>query len=98
MRAVLTGGACASIHSSGAYRSVDLDFVLQGPADPASVRRAMAGIGFELRGNQFLHPETDYYVEYPPGPLAIGNDYSIRPHALTTGDGEILCLSATDSC
>jgi hypothetical protein len=98
IRAVLTGGACASIHSHGAYESVDLDFVLQGSAEPASVRRAMEEIGFELRGNQFVHRETDYYVEFPPGPLAIGNDYGVVPAVLPVTGGSIRCLSFTDSC
>ena len=31
VRAILTGGACASLHTRGAYLSRDMDFILAGP-------------------------------------------------------------------
>ena len=34
IRAVLTGGACATIYSKGEYQSSDLDFVLQSAITP----------------------------------------------------------------
>jgi hypothetical protein len=58
----------------------------------------MLEIGFELKGNQFFHPRSVYYVEFPPGPLAIGNDYSVQPIILPVPGGALLGLSATDSC
>lgn len=98
VRAVLTGGACASIYTRGAYQSVDLDFVLQGPVPPESLDRAMNTIGFARRGTQYFHPSARFYVEFPPGPLGIGSDYDIRPIDRRTGQRGLLLLSATDSC
>lgn len=98
VRAVLTGGACASIYTRGAYQSVDLDFVLQGLVPPKSLDRAMKTIGFARRGNQYFHASARFYVEFPPGPLAIGSDYDIRPVTRRIGGAGIFLLSATDSC
>ena len=44
IRAILTGGACASIHSEGAYLSEDIDFILQGRVLPAELDAAMAAV------------------------------------------------------
>jgi hypothetical protein len=49
LRAVLSGGGCASIYTSGSYQSVDLDFVLKGPGSPAQLDKAMAGLSFRHR-------------------------------------------------
>lgn len=38
------------------------------------------------------------YVEFPRGPLAIGDDYQIVPVTRSTAAGRALVLSATDSC
>ncbi|HEX9286531.1 MAG TPA: hypothetical protein VF999_04610 [Thermoanaerobaculia bacterium] len=32
IRAVLTGGACAALHTAGGYQSEDVDFILQSAA------------------------------------------------------------------
>lgn len=98
LRAVLSGGACASIYSGGVYQSVDLDFILQGRASPRQLDEAMAGVGFYRRGNQYFHPKARFYVEFPPGPLSIGSDYKIEPVEMRLSGRTLLCLSATDSC
>lgn len=54
--------------------------------------------GFRRSGNQYVHPETPLYVEFPPGPLAIGGDYHVEPIRLKLRRGHIWALSATDSC
>lgn len=98
IRAVLTGGACASLHSGGAYASFDVDLVLAGPATQAGLDRAMATVGFVRRGDRYTHPRARFYVEFPRGPLAIGSDFRIRPVERRGPHGRILVLSATDSC
>jgi hypothetical protein len=98
IRGVLTGGACVSLYTRGAYHSKDVDFVL-----PASVRRdelddAMAAAGFARHGDRYEHPRTPFYVEFPPGPLAIGEDLAIRAAEIRRSGGRVLALSATDCC
>jgi hypothetical protein len=98
IRAVLTGGACASLYTKGAYQSVDVDFILVGPVTQAAFDAAMASVGFARRGDRYVHPRVRFYVEFPRGPLAIGDDYRIDPVERRTRYGRFLALSATDSC
>ena len=96
--AVLTGGACASIHSDGAYTSNDLDYVLRNAVRQETLEKAMAEIGFTLKGDRFVHPEVQFWVEFPRGPLAVGSDYKIHPTLVRGPAGRTLALSPTDSC
>lgn len=98
IRAVLSGGGCASIYTSGSYQSVDLDFVIQGAGTQKTLDEAMASVGFERRAEQYLHPQSRYYVEFPPGPLGIGADYRIEPAEMRSGTAKLRLLSPTDSC
>ncbi len=98
IQAVLTGGACASVHTAGAYSSVDADFVLIGEVTRHDLDQALAGLGFRRSGDRYIHPETEFYVEFPRGPLAIGADDRIRPVEYAAGPRRCLALSATDSC
>ena len=96
--AVLTGGACASIYSTGAYVSHDLDFIVRAGGTRAGVDAALAATGFKRKGDRYLHPATAFFVEFPRGPLSIGDDTNIRPVSLTLDRTTISALSPTDSC
>ena len=94
--AVLTGGACASLYIRGAYLSSDLDFVLTSATD-RELDRAMKNIDFERAAKLYRHPETEFFVEFLPGPLGIGRDLDIHPVPWRQ-DTTLRILSATDSC
>jgi hypothetical protein len=96
--AVLTGGACATIYSKGAYQSHDLDFIIRSGGTRRSLDVAMASVGFRRDGDRYVHPATPFFVEFPRGPLAIGEDVAITPVELTVGGGRTLALSSTDAC
>jgi hypothetical protein len=98
VRAVLTGGACASLHTGGRYISRDMDFIVVGGATQDRLDRAMASVGFRRRGDRYLHPRVRFYAEFPRGPLAIGRDHQVKPVQRRTRYGRALVLSATDSC
>jgi hypothetical protein len=95
---VLTGGACATLYSKGAYQSHDLDFIVTGPGSRRAVDHAMASVGFTRDGDRYVHRRTTFFVEFPRGPLAIGDDLDIRPVRLKLPGGSTLALSATDAC
>ena len=42
LRAILSGGGCASIYTAGMYQSVDLDFIIEGPGTQSTLEEAMA--------------------------------------------------------
>lgn len=98
IRAVLTGGACASLYTRGAYQSVDVDFIVSGPVTREALDAAMASVGFRRRRDRYVHPRLRFYVEFPRGPLAVGGDFRIRPVEHPHGRARTLALSATDSC
>lgn len=98
IRAVLTGGACANLYSDGAYASLDADFVLLAPCTTDELDRAMAKLGFARRKDRYVHPDLEFFVEFPRGPLGIGEDVQIRPVLQSRGTRKTLALSATDAC
>jgi hypothetical protein len=78
--------------------SEDLDLIIQSAATQRQLDDAMAGIGFTRRAAQYFHDKTDFFVEFPRGPLTIGHDVRIEPIVLKIGRGRVLAISATDSC
>lgn len=98
IRAVLTGGACVSLHTDGTYVSKDIDFVIEGGPGPGELDAALAEIGFRQDGDRYVHPDIPFYVEFPPGPLAVGGDVNIRPVDVRGPTGSAYALSPTDAC
>lgn len=98
IRAVLTGGACATIYSEGVYQSEDLDMILLSSPTQQALDRAMAVPGFVRRRDSYEHPDSPFFVEFPRGPLSIGSDLLVRPAALLIAGVRVALLSATDSC
>lgn len=95
INSVLSGGAVVSIYTNNAYESDDLDFI--SPASTSKIAEAMASLGFDRKGRMFVHPQSRYYVEFPAGPLAIGDEL-IRPNEVgvkRTGAGTIRLLTPT---
>ena len=70
--AVLSGGAVVSIYTNNQYESSDLDFVSS--EGTSRIARAIASLGFKREGRMFSHPRTQLFVEFPAGPLAIGDE------------------------
>jgi len=98
IRAVLTGGACATLYSEGEYQSSDLDFILTSAVKPGQLDAVMDTIGFRRTGNHFEHPRAPFIVEFPAGPLGIGSDIDVRPVVYWIRGVSVRTLSATDSC
>jgi hypothetical protein len=98
IRAVLTGGACANLYSGGAHLSLDADFVLVEPCTTDELDRPLSDLGFERRRDRYVHRRMPFVVEFPRGPLGIGEDFRIRPVWLRRRGARALALSATDAC
>ena len=98
IRGVLTGGACASLYSAGAFHSVDVDIVLEGTPTVEAVDAALSPLGFKRRRDRYVHSTVPFFVEFPRGPLGIGEDFKIRPVWRARRGARALALSATDAC
>ena len=93
---VLVGGAVVSIYTSGLYESGDLDFILT-DMFVKKLPEYMKDIGFARKGRHFVHPECSHlFIEFPKGPLEIGDDLSIVPEEVTVDGVKIKILSPTD--
>ena len=88
----LTGGACVAIWSKGAYTSNDLDFVEQGLVPRREIRGVLRGLGFSESARYFTHPDTTFFIEFPSGPLAVGDEpvHEFSERRLSTGTLRLL--------
>lgn len=93
---VLSGGAVVSIYCGNKYVSLDLDLVNIHSAKMSTLREFMMGIGFLEERRYFKHPDTNYFVEFPPGPLSIGNEPVKRVDDLEFSTGLLRIISPTD--
>jgi hypothetical protein len=97
----LSGGACAEIYSNKKYVTGDLDFVVNymWPGNDKIIKKVMAVLGFVKNGRIYLNENDSvaYSVEFPPGPLSIGEENQIVPVEITLKTGNLSLLSATDS-
>lgn len=78
--------------------SVDVDFVLAESSSAEALDKAMAPLGFNRHRDRYVHPDTAFYVEFPRGPLGIGEDLHIRPVWRSRRGARTLALSPTDAC
>jgi hypothetical protein len=94
--AVLSGGASVAIYSDGQYVSMDIDLVNAKFAARKKIVEAMKEIGFTETGRHFGHPDTDYFVEFQPGPLSIGDKSIDEVSELSFDTGILRIISPTD--
>jgi hypothetical protein len=71
---VLSGGATVAIYSNNEYVSNDIDLIDIHFADGKKLKLAMEEIGFRAAGRSFEYPDTQLFVEFPPGPLSAGDE------------------------
>jgi hypothetical protein len=93
---VLSGGGCVSIYAEGKYVSYDLDFIENLSSGRRKLKRVLADIDFKEEGRYFRHQDTEYFLEFPAGPLAVGNEPPQSLRVLCFETGELTALSPTD--
>ena len=95
--ATLSGGAAVSIFTDNEYESYDLDFVSSARAE--TIEATISPLGFRRArdGRHFEHANTEWLLEFPPGPLAFG-DVPVREgdmDAVATEYGPLRIVSPT---
>jgi hypothetical protein len=95
-RAVLTGGSAATYYAPDAYQSGDLDFVVTVRGTEGEA--ALSSLGFARKGDFYRHPRSHFLLEFPNGPLAVGDDLIETWSTVRRGDEVLYVLSPTDSC
>jgi len=95
--AVLTGGSAATFYAPADYQSLDLDFVITLRAPDGSGAQALLDVGYRLEGDYYVHSEWPFPLEFPPGPLMVGQDHIVH-WSTHRRDGQLLhVLTPTDS-
>lgn len=94
--AVLSGGAAVQIYTENAYLTPDLDFVTS--ARHQDLEPVMSKLGFmrvKDTPRYYKHPASDYYVEFPAGPVAVGSKVLYQWGRVDTPAGSIIILTPT---
>ncbi len=93
---VLVGGACVSIYTNEKHASHDLDFI--SPHSHESISDSLAEIGFQKEGRYFTHINSKLYVEFPTGPVAIGNQTPIKPEGELKVKNTVIQMYSPTQC
>ncbi len=93
--AVLGGGGAVTHYSENEYMSTDLDFITV--ARNKEIAPVVAELGFSPEGKDFYHPESQFFLEFPPGPLSFGDQYvdSSQTTILKTKYGSVRIITPT---
>ena len=93
---VLSGGSCVSIYSRDRYVSMDLDLVNARFVSRSEIKVVMERLGFTEENRYFRHTDNALMVEFPPGPLGVGDEPVKQIDEITTATGVLRIISPTD--
>ncbi len=99
--ATLSGGSAVSAYTENRYESAGLDFVTTALGE--DLAPVLEPLGFVHTGKPrlsvFEHPDTEWYLEFSPAPLAFGGHYVdvSQCAVLSTPAGKIRVIKSTHS-
>lgn len=93
---VLSGGAVVGIYSQGDYVSKDIDLVNARFTKMERINRVMETLSFYSVGRHFEHPDSEHIIEFPPGPLTLGDERVDITNQLIFETGMLEILTPTD--
>jgi hypothetical protein len=96
IQVVLSGGSVVSFYSSNKYISKDLDLINTSFSRRSKIKAVMERLGFHEQGRYFLHPETTFFIEFPDGPLSVGEEPVKEISEFELSTGTLRVLSPTD--
>ena len=93
--AVLGGGGAVTQYSNNEYMSNDLDFITV--ARNKVIAPVVAKLGFKPQGKDFVHANSKYFLEFPPGPLSFGDRYvdTSETSTINTKYGQLRIITPT---
>lgn len=97
IKTVLSGGSCVEIYSEGKYTSDDIDLVDRFNGGHTKIKNVMVQLGFKEHNRYFVHEDTRYFIEFPRGPLGVG-DAPITEIASRENETGILRLLTPNDC
>ncbi len=94
---VLSGGSCVEIYSQGKYTSDDIDLIDRFNGGHTQIKNVMIKLGFKEHNRYFVHEDTPLFIEFPRGPLGVG-DAPVNEISLKEEDTGILKLLTPTDC
>ena len=94
--AVLTGGSAATYYAPQAYQSEDADFIVTLKADSVAAATVIRDLGYSNHGGTYKHGNNPFTLEFPPGPLAIGDELITEYDTVRREDQTLYLISRTD--
>lgn len=96
IQVVLSGGSVVSFYSSNKYISKDLDLINTSFSRRSKIKAVMDKLGFHEQGRYFIHSETTFFIEFPDGPLSVGEEPVKEISEFELSTGTLRVLSPTD--
>ena len=93
---VLSGGSCVEIYSQGDYTSQDMDFINKYNEKKSKIKQVMLNLGFYEYERYFVHDDITHIIEFPPGPLGVGDAPVDKISSIKTKSGVLTILTPTD--
>jgi len=95
---VLSGGCCVEIYSKGRYTSDDIGLIDRFNGGHRKIKQIMEKLGFKeyKMKRYFVHEDTSLFIEFPRGPLGVGDAPVKEIATRTTETGSLKLLIPTD--
>ncbi len=84
------------IYSRGEYTSFDLDLINQYNEQYKKIHAVMKELGFVEYNRYFTHKDTELFIEFPSGPLGVGDAPVDDIAEIETEAGVLRLLTPTD--
>jgi hypothetical protein len=78
------------------YLTKDIDMVNTNYKKPQVLHEAMSKLGFYKKGRIFVNPSTAISVEFPSGPLSVGDETVAKTTIVQVATGNIPILEVSD--
>jgi hypothetical protein len=93
---VLSGGSCVQIYSKGKYTSDDIDLIDRFNGGHTLIKKVMLEMGFKEHNRYFVHDYTEWFIEFPRGPLGVGDAPVDNIATMEKETGILRLLTPTD--
>jgi len=92
----LSGGSCVTFGAGNDYPTDDLDLIADGLQTRKQIRAVMIRLGFREERHYFVHAGTHWFIAFPAGPLAVGEERPKDLPCIVLPTGTLRLLSPTD--
>ena len=93
---ILSGGSAVSFYSQNQYVTKDIGLISNIYIKRSTLVENLAEIGFVEIGRYFQHQDSPFLIEFPTGPLAVGEEPVKQINEYSLASGILRIISPTD--